>query len=87
MQYQQDLLTQVSGTSVLDCYSNFGSNSGTGKDFDSGSGFRVWIKGRDSGLFRVGNQGQHLGSRFRVTIQGWDSRLRFSVRILCQDLG
>ncbi len=35
---RQDLLGQVSGTAVLDCYSNFGSSSGTGKGFDSGSG-------------------------------------------------
>ncbi len=68
VQYQQDLLAQVSGTAVLDCYSNLGSNSGTSKDFDTGSGLRVGIQGHDSGLFRVGNQGQHLGSRFRVTI-------------------
>jgi hypothetical protein len=61
VQYQQDLLAQVSGTAVLDYYSNFGSNSATGKDFDSGSGFRIGIQGRNSALFRVGNQGQHLG--------------------------
>ncbi len=64
------------------------------------SGFRIRIQGGDSGLFRVGNQGQHLGSGFRVRIQGQDlgSKIQslnsglgsgsgFRVRILFQDLG
>jgi hypothetical protein len=76
---KQDLLGQVSGTAVLDCYSNFGSN-------DSGSVFRVRIQGRDLGLgFRVGIQGWDSVSGFRVGIQGSGSGFR--VWIQGQDLG
>jgi hypothetical protein len=56
--YQQDLLGQVSGTAVLDCYSNFGSKSGTG--------FRVKIRNK----IKV-NLGSGMRAKLMVRLKVW----------------
>jgi hypothetical protein len=53
---KQDLLGQVSGTAVQECYSNFGSNSGTG--------FPVKIRNKIKVKFRDRNEGQIQGWDF-----------------------